>query len=209
MEFEKEVLKGYIDSTYQNNGLREIVIRMNLNSIDPDYQSKTVEREKKPNAKEGEAIKVKQENDPPQTLTSLNSVKKLITQYEPDILASIIVSVKGNKVALADLILDYKTAHDALWAGKLNQNFPYFVHGEIEKVIRRDSVWYINFQKDRDKYFSLVVFKRYFNHFTYSDEDLIGKDVLVYGYLSKNKHVKDAQYSEILIKSNKYIAFLT
>ncbi|MEN8698459.1 hypothetical protein [Bacillus infantis] len=144
----------------------------------------------------------------PQTISSLKAVKKLFTEYEADLLASIVISVKGQKVSISDLIQDYQSAHKALWADNLNLQLPYFVHGTIEKVIRRDKVWYINFTNKGDCYFSIVVFESHFKHFTYKDEQLIGKDILAYGYLKKNTFSKDRQSTEMMIKANKYLEFL-
>jgi hypothetical protein len=76
--------------TFLENGMSEIVIRLNMNSIDPDYEPRVVERgEKEKKEKKDETkIKIKKESETPQSIASLKSVKKLLTSYEPDILAS-------------------------------------------------------------------------------------------------------------------------
>lgn len=213
LSFQESVDKvSEYQQSLQDNGIKEIIIRMNLNGIDPDYEARTIEREQKEENKKNETeVKVKDDKEPPQSISSLRSVKKLFTTYEPDILASIIISIKGKKVAISELIRSYKNAHRALWADEIQQNLPYFVHGVIEKIIRRDKVWYINFSAEDNYYFSLVVFERYFKHFTYKDEELIGKEILAVGYLKKNQYSKEEkgkQATEMTIKSNKYIEFI-
>ncbi|WP_282156239.1 hypothetical protein [Cytobacillus gottheilii] len=210
LSFQDSVTKvSEYQQVFKNKGLNEIVIRMNLNALDPDYQSKTVEREdNKKEDKEDPVIKVKNDNPTPQTLNTLKAVKKLFTSNEPDLLASILISIKGIKLPISYLIRNYTEAHDALWAENLNSNLPYFVHGTIEKVIRREKVWYINFSIVDGRYFSLVVFEPYFKHFTYKDEQLIGKEILSYGHLKKNTFTKSRESTEMQIKSNKYLAFL-
>jgi hypothetical protein len=119
------------------------------------------------------------------------------------------VSVKGQKVAISELIQEYSAAHESLWEDGLNLDLPYFVQGTIDKVIRREKVWYINFANinNGNGYFLLVVFEKYFKHFSYKDKELIGKEILAYGYLRKNTYtsVKEKQYTEMAIKSNDYI----
>lgn len=186
-------------------GIKEVVIKMNMNKIDPDYEGKQIEREEKETKpKDPNEIKIKQESSPPNSIGSLKAVVKLLTSYEPDTLASILVSVKGQKITLSQLILSHDQAHELLWADRSIESFRYFVYGTIEKVIRREKVIYINFKPVNDVNFSLVIFDKYFKHFTYTDEQLIGKHVLATGYLKKNIY-KDKNTTEMVIKSNKYI----
>lgn len=117
------------------------------------------------------------------------------------------VSIKGQKVPISYLIRDFNNEHEALWNDDLNQNLPYFVHGTIHKVIRREKVWYINFTSE-NCYFSLVVFDHYFKHCTYKDDGLIDKEILAYGFLKKNAFSRDRKSTEMVIKSNKHIEFL-
>ncbi|MFP7442523.1 MULTISPECIES: hypothetical protein [Bacillus] len=207
LSFEDAVAKvTEYQSILKGSGIEEIVIRINLNSIDPDYEARVIEREEKEEKKE-KKVKVKNETETPQSITTLKAVKKLFLGHDPDVLASIQISIKGNKVPISYLIRDHNNAHRALWTGELNQNLPYFVHGTVEKVIRRDKVIYINFST-KDSYFSLVIFQKYFKHFTYKDKDLVGREILAFGSLRKNKYSADRQSTEMYIKSNKYIEFL-
>lgn len=207
MSFEETVNKvNEYQKDLQEHGVKEIVIRLNMNGIDPDIQKKEVEREEKTSQQKDLAeVKVKQESSTPNTLGSLKAVTKLISQNSPDILASIIISVKGNKIPISELISSVEDAHQNLWDGKTYENTPYFVHGTIESVKRRERVWYITLNSSS---FSIVVFNKYFKHFTYSDNQLIGKKVLVYGFLKKNSFKENINRTEIYIKSNKYLEFL-
>lgn len=74
--------------------------------------------------------------------------------------------------------------------------------------MRREKVWYVNFVKKDDCRFSLVIFDKYFKHFTYTDEQLKGRNVLAYGFLKKNNFNEELKSTEMLIKSNKCIEFL-
>jgi len=192
----------------QGKGIKEVVVRMNLHTLDPDYQKKTVHRETKEKTDDPSKVKVKNENDTPQTISSLRSVTKLFT-YEPDILAGIIVSIQGKKIPISELIRSYEDSHRALWSDELNKNLPYFIHGKIEKVIRREKVWYFNFPIIEDNhYFSLVVFDSHFKYFSYKDEDLLGKEILAYGFLRKNSYREGKFSTEMIIKSDKFIDFI-
>ncbi len=212
LTFEETVSKV---SEYQNSlrayGIREFVVRLNLNSIDPDYEIRTLERTpKEVEEKEKEELEsdaLKEETASPKSIGSLRSIKKLFSTVEPDLLASIIVTVKGIRVPISELIRFYEHAHKALWDDK-TLDVSYFIHGTVEKVVRRDKVWFINFHTTDNCFFSLVIFDRHFKHFTLKDNELIGKSILAYGYLKKNTYTKDKQATEMVIKSNKYIEFL-
>ncbi|MEK5071745.1 hypothetical protein [Sporosarcina sp. FSL K6-1508] len=195
----------------REQGIREFVVRLNLNSIDPDIESRTIERntkekeEKEKDELDEDALK---ETEPtPQSIGSLRSVKKLFTTVEPDLLASIIVSVKGVRIPISELIRHHDLAHNALWEGNTLE-VPYFIHGRIEKVFRLKKVWYINFTSTEKGFFSLIIFDRHFKYFTLKDNELIGKEVLAYGMLKKNEFKKEKKSTEMIIKSNKYIEFL-
>lgn len=202
-------------SEYQNSlqayGIREFIVRLNLNSIDPDYEARVIERtskdEEDKEKEELESDALKEKTTTPKSIGSLRSVKKLFSTVEPDLLASIIITVKGIRIPISELIRSYEHAHTSLWADK-TLDVPYFIHGKVEKVVRRDKVWYINFQTTEDCFFSLVIFDRYFKHFTLKDNELVGKRILAYGYLKKNTYSKPKQATEMVIKSNKYIEFL-
>lgn len=210
LSFEESIQKvGEYQSTLLESGIKENVIRLSLHTLDPDYIKKEIEREQKDDDKHKNPseIKVKQDSEVPNTIGSLKAVVKLLTQNEPDILSSILINVKGKKIPLSQILVSPKKAHELLWSGQPLENINYFVYGTIEKVQRRDKVYYINFTQEDGVSFSLVVFQKYFKHFTYSDELLIGKKVLTWGGLKKNDF-QDKQTTEMVIKSDKYITFL-
>lgn len=195
----------------REQGIREFVVRLNLNSIDPDYEGKTVQREPSDNDEkeksELDEKALKESKPTPASIGSLKSVKKLFTTVEPDLLASILISIKGTKIPISELIRSSRDAHIALWQNK-TLDLPYFIHGRVEKVVRREKVWYIKFQAEDTSFFSLVVFEKHFKHFTLKDADLVGKDILAYGYLKKNEFNKDKPATDMIIKSNKYLVYL-
>lgn len=192
-----------------NKGAKEVIIRLNMNKIDPDYEGKQIERdEQDKKKKDPNEIKVKQESATPNSIGSLKAIVKLLTNYEPDTLASILISVKGQKIPLSQLILSHDKAHELLWENRAIDNLRYFVYGIVENVIRREKVYYINFKPINDmRVFSLVIFDKYFKHFSYTDEQLVGKNILATGFLKKNIY-KDKNTTEMVIKSNKYIEFI-
>ncbi|MDQ0271248.1 hypothetical protein [Cytobacillus purgationiresistens] len=209
LSFQNTVAKvqEYQKAIQSSSSPNEITVRMNLNSLDPDYSPRVLEKEEKEHKKE-ETIKIKKDNNTPQSISSLKSIKKLFTSTEPDILASILVSIKGLKIPISELIRPCLDAHNALWSDSLNQSIPYFVHGKVEKVIRREKVWYINLSTEEDVYFSLVIFEPYFKYFDLKDSELLNKEILAYGLLKKNNYTKDRQSTEMIIKTQKYIEFL-
>ncbi|MFC0273600.1 hypothetical protein ACFFIX_19600 [Metabacillus herbersteinensis] len=193
----------------KDKGIKETIIKINLNKIDPDYESASLNNEEKQlkNKTDSNEIKIKQDSQTPSTVSSLRSMVKLLTSYEPDILSTIIVDVKGNKIPLSSLIVDQEKAHRMLWQDEIIDKIGYFVHGTVEKVIRRDKVIYIVLKPLNNVLFSLVIFDKYFKHFTYTDAELVGKKVLSYGHLKKNSF-KDKNTREMSIKSNKYLEFI-
>lgn len=214
LSFQESVAKvSEYQASLREQGIREFIVKLNMNSIDPDFESKAVERDnnKDDEPKEKSELddkSLKESPGTPQSISSLKSVKKLFTTVEPDLLASIIVSVKGGKrIPISELIRHYTIAHEALWDMK-TLDVPYFIHGKIQKVIRREKVWYINFSNTESCMFSLVLFDRHFKHFTKKDEELVGKEVLAFGYLKKNEFIKERKGTEMIIKSDKYIEYL-
>ncbi|WP_338657313.1 hypothetical protein V6B14_22380 (plasmid) [Sporosarcina psychrophila] len=212
LTFQETVAKvSEYQTSLREHGIREIVVKLNLNSIDPDIDVKTNERkqrekiEKEPADLDEDALK--EDKPTPQSIGSLRSVKKLFTSVEPDLLATIIVSVKGERIPISELIRHHDIAHVAVWEDK-TLNVPYFIHGCIEKVIRRKKVWYINFTATENGFFSLIIFDRHFKHFTLKDNELIGKEVLAYGMLKRNEFNKEKKSTEMIIKTNRYIEFL-
>lgn len=209
LSFEKAVSKV---SIFQQDllvqGSDEVVIRLNANKLDPDYVPRKIERDGQETEIDPNKIKIKKEKtETPQTLSSLSSLKKLFTTVEPDLLASIVVSVQGYKLPISQLISDYHSIHDRFWKDN-TLNVPYFIHGTIHKIVRLNKVWYLNMHDGEDFYFTLVVFEKYFKHFTYTDDDLLERPILVMGKLRKNTFHKDRPATEMVIKSDKYIEFL-
>lgn len=115
-----------------------------------------------------------------------------------------LVEVHGNKIPLSDLIISHDAAHEMLWSGEIPDDMNYFVYGIVEQIFRRKKVYYINFKPINQILFSLVLFERYFPHFTYTDEQLLGKKILAWGNLGKNTY-NGKNTSELIIKSNKYL----
>lgn len=191
-----------------DQGVKENIIRLNLNKLDPDYVKSEVDREEKEKrVNDPTEIKIKQDAETPASISSLKSVVKLFSTYEPDILSSILVNIKGKKIPISQLILSTEQAHNLLWNGESIDKLNYFVYGTVENVQRREKVYYINFKRVNDVFFSLVVFDKYFKHFTYSDEELIGKQVLAWGGLAKNTF-NEKNTTIMAIKSNRYIEYV-
>lgn len=194
-------VKEYQQDRVQDD-MKEIVIRLSMNRIDPDKETSTIEREK--GNKDPNSIKVKNDSLTPQSISSVKGVVKLLTEYEPDILSSILINVGGGrKVPIAELIINQERAHEMLWNDEMLKDTGYFVYGKVAKMIKREKVMYINFE-EKDVPFTVVIFQQYWNDFSYSEKQLIGKDVLVYGHLRKNDY-QDKQLTEIIIKSDKYL----
>ncbi|MDC3424393.1 hypothetical protein NC797_07715 [Aquibacillus sp. 3ASR75-11] len=191
-----------------DKGMKETLVRINLNKLDPDYESKVAEREQSDKKKQDPSeVKIKQDNETPSSISSLKSIVKLMVSYEPDVLSSILVNVKGQKVPISSLIVDQEKAHNLLWKEEMLPKVGYFVYGVVDAILRRERVIYINFKPVNNVLFSLMVFDRYFKHFTYTDEELMGKNILAWGHLSKNTY-NDKNTTEMAIKSDKYIEFL-
>lgn len=208
-EYQDEYIKVQADSGIK--GLPQVVVRFNFNSIDPDYVSKSsVREESEPKPKGGLGVEIKDSKTHPANVTSVKSVVKLLANNEPDQLSSIIVNIKGYKVPLSFLIIDQEQAHTLLWENTSQANrFSFFVYGKIEKVTRREKVYYISFviENETKPSFTVVIFQQYFDNFTYTDAQLIGRKVLVYGQLRKNTY-NGKNLTEMVIKSDKYLSFL-
>ncbi|MEF2247977.1 hypothetical protein [Paenibacillus sp. IITD108] len=188
---------------FLSKGIKETIIRLNMNRLDPDYSARTIEKNPKDEESEQE-VKTKETNPQPSNISSVKTITKLMTSYDPDMLASIIINVGGGrKVPLSSIIVSQDIAHNMLWSDQ-TFNIGYFVFGTISKIKRLEKVIYIDFEPVNEKTFTLVVFEKYFKHFTYKDEDLINYEVIAYGMLKKNEH-NEMKKTEMLIKSNKYI----
>lgn len=190
-----------------DKGIKETLIRINMNRIDPDYEPRTISREKNEEHRKTRDIKIKDENKPPQSISSVKSVVKLLTSYEPDILATILVSIPGgHKVPISQVIVNQERAHRLLWEEKI-LNTGYFVYGKVLNITSGEKVKFINFEPVNQIPFTLVLFNHYWKHFSYSEEQLKRKDVLVYGKLRKNDY-NDKNQTEMIIKSDKYLEII-
>jgi hypothetical protein len=184
------------------NDIKEIVIRLSMNRIDPDKEKSSVEREK--GKKDPNELKVKNDSLTPQLITSVKGVVKLLTEFEPDILSSIIINVGGGrKVPISEIIINQEQAHEMLWKDELLKDVGYFVFGKVAKIIKRERVKFVVFEETNVP-FTIVIFQKHWNEFSYTESQLIGKDVLVYGHLRKNEF-QDKQLTEIIIKSDRYL----
>lgn len=126
---------------------------------------------------------------------------KLLTEYEPDILSSIIVNVGGGrKVPISQLIDDQEQAHDMLWNDESYKDVGYFIHGKVAKIIKREKVMYVVLEETSVP-FTIVIFQKHWKDFSYTEKQLVGKNILVYGHLRKNEFM-DKQLTEIIIKSD-------
>jgi len=190
-----------------NGGLKELIIRLNMLRIDPEYEPRQIEKKEKEedDGEKEEKIKASSGNEQSSTISSVKSVAKLLMMHEPDVLASILLNIGGGrKVPLSSLIVNQEVAHELLWSDCMLKNSGYFVFGKIHSVLRREKVIYVTFEKVNDCPFTLVVFDKYFKYFTFTDEALIGQTVLCFGHLRKNEYL-GKNTTEMLIKSNKYI----
>lgn len=99
LTFEESIKKvEEYQTDLMDKGIKEVVIKMNMNKIDPDYEGKQVDRvEKDKKPKDPNEVKIKQESATPNSISSLKAVVKLLTSYEPDTLASILVKCEGKK----------------------------------------------------------------------------------------------------------------
>jgi hypothetical protein len=184
------------------------VITLNLRKLDPDEIAKVNDQKDKKEEKKDEA-KVKEDNESPGVINSLKGLVKLLTSYEPDILASIYFNVGGGrKLPLSQVVMSPTRAYETLWEDRTIRGLQYFVFGKITDVRRLEKVMYIDLENEDGLHpFTVVIFADYFKHFKYKPEDIKNKDVLVFGDLRKNDF-NDRKKAEIVIKSSKYMEFL-
>jgi hypothetical protein len=203
-----EKVKFY-QNEYAEKGLSEIIIKLNMRKIDPDYSPKVIERDLSEKKKTDLQVKIKNDDPAPQSIQSVKSIVKLLTDYEPDVLASILISVGGGvKIPLPDIILDQQVAHNLIWEDdQIPSKIGYFVYGKVENVIRRKKVLYINFERLNDVPFTLVLFESNWRHFTHTEEDLKGKTLLSFGHLQKNTFKQEEKLTQMIIKGDRYIEF--
>lgn len=131
LSFQETVSKvGEYQASIADNGVRQIAIRLNLNDIDPDYEKQVIERDvkkkEKEEPKELDEKMLKDKPDTPASISSLKTIKKLFTTVGPDILAGILLHVKGRKIPVSDMIRHHEQAHTALWEGE-TEDIPYFI----------------------------------------------------------------------------------
>jgi hypothetical protein len=87
---------------------------------------------------------------------------KLLTEYEPDVLSSILINLGGGKkLPLTELIVNQEQAHEQLWNDNVLKDAGYFVYGKISRIIKRERVMYINFEEsDTEIPFTIRVIKK-------------------------------------------------
>lgn len=190
----------------KSHGLREIPIKLNFDKIDPDKPQREApevgEKKDKPEKEIDESL-LKDKESTPKSISSLKTIKKLFASVEPDLLAGILVKVKGHSIPISQIICSQERAHELLWTDKA-LNVPYFIHGRVVRFIKREKVWYIALE---GTLFTIVIFEKHFKHFPYKEADLIDKEILAVGHLKKNDY-QGKQRSEMVIKSSDYIEFL-
>lgn len=209
MTFERSLFKVTQFQKEIQSKVEPIIMKLNTDKLDPDYIPKTINRTglNKTGSSSRELIVTDDTNKKPQTVTTLKNLKKLFQTEEPDYLASIHANYNGYKLPITELISDQYLAAKKLWQGTA-LNFPYFIYGEITKIVRLDKVWYFNMGESSSSPFTLVVFEKYFKHFTYKDEELLNRPILVTGRLKKNDYKKGEFATEMIIKANSFIEFL-
>lgn len=202
--FEESIVKVHeLQKDFIEKKVDPIIIRVNLNRIDPDYEARPVEREQKPF--DPSKIIVKQDSsNATKSISSLKSIVKLMELNQPDLLASVFLTIKGNRLPLTELIITPDKAFELLYQNKLLEKTPYFIYGTIKQFLKRDKVYFINFNSENK--FSLVVFEKYFSHFTYTEGQLQDRLILAYGFIKKNEY--NGQSAEMSIKANSYLEYL-
>ncbi|MGI2295546.1 hypothetical protein [Paenibacillus sp. GXUN7292] len=197
-EYQAKLLK---DMKYREN-IR--FVRLNMNSLDPDHVP-TPRGEREQKEKDASKLGLKEEKSTPDVISSMKSVVKLLTQNEPDVLSSIYFNISGRKLPLSEVVLSPQRAYDKLWSDQ-DQRLKYFVYGKVLEVTTREKVTYLDVESERDKPFTLVVFRDYYKNFTSfeSFDVLKGRDVLVYGQLKKNDF-ENRKKCEIIVTTEKYM----
>ncbi|CAG7651522.1 hypothetical protein ACFQI7_28125 [Paenibacillus allorhizosphaerae] len=195
----------YQKQILESDGVPKQIINLNLKKLDPDYIPKEpVERKEK--TPENDKIKVKDDRDTPGTIGSLKSIVKLLTSYEPDILATLYFNVGGGrKLPLSQVVMSPDRAYDLLWQDMTIPRMQYFVYGRISEVTKLEKVTYIDMDiDDEEKPFTIVIFAEYYKHFIYEKKDLVGKEFLIFGDLRKNTY-NNINKAQIVIKSSDYL----
>lgn len=204
-----ELVSSYQKENIKQN-VREFPVRLDFNKLDPDYVARNITRSESAEGNPAEELDKSNFKDltpTPKTISSLKSIKRLFKTVEPDLLASIVINVKGVKIPLSEIICTPEAAHDMLW-NDLDQKITYFVHGHITKIVNREKVKYITLQTEAVEHpMTLVIFDKYLKHFEHNDKDILFKDILACGYLKKNEF-GNKQGTEMILKSSKYLEVL-
>lgn len=196
----------YQKQILESEGVPKQIINLNLKRLDPDYVPKEpIDRKEKKEEKD-DKVKVKDDREAPGSIGSLKSIVKLMTSYEPDVLASIYFNVGGGrKLPLSDVVMSPDRAYDLLWQDLTIPRMQYFVYGRVIEVTALEKVTMIDMDiEDEEKPFTIVIFAEYYKHFSYNKKDLVGKEFLVFGDLRKNTF-KDINKAQIVIKSSEYL----
>ena len=142
-------------------------------------------------------------DSPIKSITSLKTIARLL-KNKPEELAKIVLVVNGQRYRLNELVLNQNQANEL--ARSNIGNLDYIVYGQVMSVKRREKVIYINMSvQDGMEPFTAMVFKKYFVHFKYKDEKLIGNPVLIAGRLKLNDRNNKA---EMVIYSSKQLEVL-
>lgn len=210
MTFERSLLKVAQFQREIKSKVETVFMKINIDKLDPDYIPKTINRTGTTStggSSSRELIVTDDSNKKPQAVSTLKNLKKLFQTEEPDYLASIYANYNGYKLPITELISDQYLAAKKLWQGTA-LNVPYFIYGEITKIVKLEKVWYFNMGESSSSPFTLVVFEKYFKYFTYTEEELLNRPILVTGRLKKNDFKKGEFATEMIIKANSFIEFL-
>jgi hypothetical protein len=201
-----EKIALYQSSILESEGVPKQIINLNLKRLDPDYVAKEPNDRREKTEDKEDKVKVKDDRETPGTIGSLKNIVKLLTSYEPDVLASIYLNVGGGrKLPLSHVVMGPERAYDLLWQDQSIPRMNYFVYGKIVEVTKLEKVMYLDFTiDDEERPFTVVIFADYFKYFHYEKNELIDKDFLVYGELRKNTY-NNISKGQIIIKSGDYL----
>lgn len=137
---------------------------------------------------------------PVKQINSLKTIAKLIKDNCIEKLASTFFLVNEKQLRISDVIIDQNTANRICRTGDI-ENIPYIVYGTIRSVARREKVMFLNFDtQDGAAPFTAYVFARHFNNFSYTQEEILKKFVLLLGFIKPNSKYG---YAEMELKSEK------
>jgi hypothetical protein len=200
-----EKVNEYQQQILEAEGTPKNVIRLSLNLLDPDHvKDERGEKEKSDNKDETDP-KVKDTKQQPTVISSMKSIIKLLTDFEPDILGTVYFSVNGRKLPMSQLVLSPRRAYHLVWEGTPIPKMKYFVYGKILNATKLKNLLFLDFENidDSSQPFSIVVFENYFKNFKYSPDEVKGRYVLVYGALRQNDY-QNRRKTEIILKTDKY-----